>query len=817
MLQEESNIYAEVILPLAVKTNYSYKVPDELKDNVIFGVRVEVPLRNKLYAGIVASVSDVAPDTTFKLRNIRSVLDEKAIIDTRQLKLWKWMAKYYCCTIGEVMNMVLPSGLKLNSETKLKVAEDYQVKIDQLPEKEFLLAEAIAIQKEISIETAREILQQKTVIPYIRALIDKRVIDVEEELISKYKVKYEDFVCITQEPTETFRQEAYEQCDRSEKQQRVLDSYFELYPEDAWIPKLMLNHIASTDSSVIKALIKKGIFKLEKREVTRLKEYNGDVTAAPPLSEDQKVAVSEINQLNKQVDHILLFGVTGSGKTRVYIEIIEQVLAEGKQVLYLLPEIALTTQLVRRLQKVFGDKISLYHSKLNNNARVELYHAAAEGKPIFMGARSSLFLPFKDLGLIIVDEEHDPSFKQNDPAPRYNARDTAIFLSRIYNAKVILGSATPSLESFVNAIEGKYGLVKMLKRHGKSTLPKIELVDLRKSYKAKEMQSHFSKELIDGIVTALSKKEQVLLFQNRRGYAHTLRCPNCEWHVECPNCDVSMTVHQYFHELRCHYCGSRSKLYDSCPECGNGKLTKLGFGTEKIEVELQRLMPSARIARLDFDTAKTKAAYDRILTDFDLHKVDILVGTQMITKGLDFDNISLVGVLLADKSLFFPDFRANERSIQLFTQVAGRAGRREKKGKVVLQTFTPDHPVITETINHDIKGFYDRELKERKDFLYPPFYRLINLTLKHKDPKVLNAGAKELAKLLKEKLGRRVLGPTPPGISRIRGLFIEQIMIKLEKDTKTIAQIKLILQHCIAYVKQHKSFKSIRTIIDVDP
>ena len=813
-----TEIFINVILPLAIPLETTYKVDALLASEIQVGIRVEVPLRRKLYAGLVHSILEESPNTEIAFKNVISVLDKSPIVDENQIKLWNWMANYYCCTIGEVMNMVLPSGLKLNSETLLHTTDNYLKHIDQLPDKEFLIAEAVSIQKELSIDKVQQIIQQKTVYPHIRSLIDKGIIKIEEELVSKYKVKTADFICFDDKlKTQEGFEAALDACVRSQKQMDVLMAMENMSSEEEWVNKKDLYEITGTNQSVINALKKKGFVKIETREISRLKSYRGDQIKPSPLTDDQVVAVKEIRDIFAERDHVLLYGVTGSGKTRIYIELIIEQINQGKQVLYLVPEIALTTQLIQRLQKVFGDEIGLYHSRMNNNDRVELYHEAKNGKAIFMGARSSLFLPYKDLGLIIIDEEHDPSYKQNDPAPRYNARDTAIYMSRQYKSKVLLGSATPALESYLNAMDGKFGLVKLLKRHGEAVLPQINVVDLRKSFEAGEVRANFSKELMDSITMALAKGEQILLFQNRRGYAPTLKCNKCGWHAECPNCDLSLTVHQYFQEIRCHYCSHREKLLHACPDCGNNKLSKLGFGTEKIEDELQSMIPSAKIARMDYDTTKTKANYERILSDFELKKIDILVGTQMITKGLDFENISLVGILNADKSLFFPDFRASERAFQLFTQVAGRAGRRKKQGTVILQTFSPEHDVITETVTHNILKFYKRELHERQAFLYPPYFRLIHLTLKHKTPLTVRETAKNLAVLLKQKLGKRVLGPTQPGVARLRGMYIEQIIIKMEKNGPAIKKIKDLLQYCIGEIKKDKVMKSVRVIIDVDP
>ena len=816
---DKTNKYIDVILPLAVPKVYSYELPDELKNKIQFGIRVEVPLRNKLYSAIVIGSRNEIEGLQ-KARKIRSVIDKEPIITKEQYTLWSWMSLYYVCTIGEVMNVALPSGLKLNSETRLIARHDIEDRLENLSDKEYLLAEAIAIQNEISINQAQDILDQKTVYPLIKSLLDKDILYVKEELKERFKVKKADFISLsdTYKDHEQHLNHAFDLVARSEKQTKALLSYIQLSRKQSWVPKSEIYDLANVDQSVIKAIAKKGIFRIESREISRIGNELIEEKDLPPFNPYQEQAFKELKALLDQGSaHNLLFGVTGSGKTRIYIDLIRETLNQGKQVLYLLPEIALTTQIVDRLKGVFAGDIGVYHSKMNNNQRVELWNASLKGKKLILGARSSLFLPFKDLGLIIIDEEHDPSYKQSDPAPRYNARDTAMYLAKLYNAQVILGSATPSLETYLNAKNGKYGLVKLLERHGESVLPEIKVVDLREQYRKGLMHSLFSKGLKDAMQQALQQNEQVLIFQNRRGYSPALQCHICDFLPQCPNCDVSLTVHNYFEELRCHYCGYRHKLPQSCPQCGTEKLNKLGFGTEKIEDEIKKVFPSAKVGRLDYDTAKTKNAYEKILYNFKSQNIDILVGTQMITKGLDFDNISIVAVPAADKILYFPDFKANERAFQLFTQVSGRAGRRKKRGTVFLQTFNPLHPVIRETGDHDFKGFYIRELSERKKFLYPPFFRMIQITIKHKKADTAADAAHIMVSKLKAHLGNRVIGPSVPGINRLRGMYLQQITIKMEKDIRTNQRIKEYILKAKDQILDMDGKKTTRIIINVDP
>ena len=810
--------YIDVLLPIAIPKVYSYRVEEHLWPSIQFGRRVEVPLRNKLFSAIIIREIE-KPDSLIQLRSVRAVIDSEAIITEQQYTLWTWMAEYYMSTIGEVMNVALPTGLKLNSETRLISMQHIDEYMNELTDKEYMVAEAVSIQNELTINQVQDILGQKTVYPIIKSLLDKEILYVKEELKEKFKAKTEDYICLTERYINKgdVLTEAFDKAKRSEKQTRALLSYVQLSRSEVWIAKKEIYKTADVDSGVINALIRKEIFQLEAKEVSRIGNERIDAKELPALNPYQVTAMEEIKEKQKTNDHILLFGVTGSGKTRIYIDLIKEVIASGKQVLYLLPEIALTTQIVDRLMSVFEGDIGVYHSKMSNNQRVELWNASLRGKQLIMGARSSLFLPFKNLGLIIIDEEHDPSYKQNDPAPRYNARDTAMYLAKLYKAKVLLGTATPSLSTYVNALNEKYGLVKLLERHGEAELPEIKIVDLKEQYKKGLMQSLFSKELKDSIQRALDNGEQALIFQNRRGYSPTLQCTLCDFNAQCPNCDVSLTVHNYFDQIRCHYCGHKQKLPKQCPACGNPDLNKLGFGTEKIEQEIKSVFPTAKVGRLDFDTAKTKNAYEEILHDFKSGETNILVGTQMITKGLDFENISIVGILVADKILFFPDYKANERAFQLFTQVAGRAGRRAKKGTVIIQTYNPDHPVINETKSYNYIEFYRRELQEREHFLYPPFFRMISITIKHKKPDVAEDTALLMAIKLKEKLNQRVIGPSVPGIARIRGFYQQQIIIKMERDMSIIKKIKQLILDTKAAILQMDGKKTVRIIIDVDP
>ena len=783
------------------------------------GMRVEVQFgRTKIYAALVIEVHNKAPEG-YKAKAILSVIDTAPITFPYQFKLWYWMADYYSCTIGEVMNAALPGGFKLASETTLLLSPVYDENYTGLKDKEFLIAEALHYQNELSIAEVRKILKQKNVGPLVNRLLAKKVIYIKESLKEKYKPK--KVVCVKlQEPYASVPdtvEEAFELLSRSSRQVEALMAYIQISRGQPVIRRSELVKAANVDTSVLKAMVKKGIFEFYDKEVSRLGSYDHELHDRHDLTDQQVGALKEIKESFETNKVSLLHGVTGSGKTRVYVELIQEAINRGEQVLYLLPEIALTTQIVSRLQKIFGDDIAVYHSRMSNNERVELWKQVLLGKKIVLGARSSLFLPFKNLHLIIVDEEHDTSYKQVDPAPRYNARDTAIYLAHLCEAKVLLGTATPSIESYFNAQQKKYGLIEMPERFGGIKMPEVVLVDLKEETKKKTMKSLFSSVLLDELKAALERKEQAILFQNRRGYAPTFLCGDCGWHSQCIQCDVGLTYHMFTSNLRCHYCGYQIPVPKSCPACGNKKLAQSGYGTEKVEDELKIYLPEAKVGRMDFDTARGKHSLARIINDFEEHRIDILVGTQMVTKGLDFDNVGIVGVLSADHILQFPDFRSNERGFQLITQVSGRAGRKHKQGKVLIQTFNTTHPILEEVFNNDFQSFFLREVEERHSFHYPPYYRLIDITLKHVKTDVLNEATKVLTKILKDNLGKRVLGPAVPGVSRVRGQYLLKLLIKMERNAKAIKTAKQLIDEASHYMQSQKGFSTVRVNVNVDP
>lgn len=812
-------MFADIILPLALpKRTYTYSIPDSALDLVQPGVRVEVQFgRSRLYSGLVERVHTQKPD--YVVKPIISVLDEVMVVTPKQLRLWDWMADYYCCTLGEVMQAALPGHLKLTSETKIVFTETYGDHFIDLDADEYLIAEALHIQKEITIEDARKILNKKTIFPVVQRLLNKGVLTLREELQEKFKARKVTAVRLTEyyrEDPERLR-EAFEKLDKWERQAEILMAFITLQKSRPMVRKRELMDKAGVSDSALKTLVKKEILEMYEREVSRISGYGEEVTVADNLTPQQEKAIAAIEMQFLEKNVVLLHGVTGSGKTRVYIEMMRKIIREGGQILYLLPEIALTTQIISRLQRIFGSEVAVYHSKINFNERVELWRSTAAGKPVLLTARSGLFLPFQNLRLIIVDEEHDPSFKQYDPAPRYNARDTAIYLANLYNAKVLLGTATPSVESYFNTQSGKYGLVEMPERFGGIQLPEVRTIDLREQRKTKQMQSLFSTPLMESLQTALDNGEQVILFQNRRGYAPALECEVCGWTAMCRDCDISLTFHKHTHKLRCHYCGYQQEPSTVCPACGSGKITFRGFGTEKIEDELKIFLPKARIARLDLDTAGSRANLIALLEDFEERRIDILVGTQMVTKGLDFDNVALVGVLGADQLTKFPDFRAGERAFQLLTQVAGRAGRKLKRGLVLIQAFNPEHPILIEVLNNDFAGFYRREIAERNEFKYPPFYRLIHLEVRHKEPKIVQEAANFLARQLRAKLGDRVLGPVLPNVPRIRGLFGQHILLKLEKNALLLSDTKALIRYSAELMLGKQGWGQVGLSIDVDP
>lgn len=812
-------MYVDLVLPLALpKPTYTYSVPEGLRAQVQVGLRVEAPLgKSKLYSGIILKIHDEKP--AYPTKDILSVLDTVTIVTELQLGLWVWLSEYYCCSLGEVMMAALPAHLRLNSETKLVFNPGYGDDFSELDSEAYLLAEALLLQQEFTLETVRKILNKKTVFPVVQQLLTKGVLFLREDLREKYKPMKQTAVRLgaALEENPDALKLVFEQLDRSERQLEMLMAYLHLSKTTPQVYKSALLEKAGVGESTLKTMIKKGIFALHQVEISRIAGYDAEMLEAGALSAAQQTAVTSIQTAFETKNTVLLQGVTGSGKTRVYLELIRTVVARGGQVLYLLPEIALTTQLTQRLQRILGDQIAVYHSKIGFQERVELWRSAFEGKPVLMGPRSALFLPFKNLELIIVDEEHDGSFKQQEPAPRYHARDTAVYLAHVYGAKVLLGTATPSLESYHNAQLGKYGYVRLDARFGGLSLPEMRLVDLKDQQKKRQMEGVFSHILLETMRETLARKEQIILFQNRRGYAPMLSCTICGWNAICKDCDVSLTFHKFSNQLRCHYCGYRMEPPVVCPACGSGKLQMLGFGTEKIEDELKLHFPDARLARMDLDTAGTRSSLSKLLRALEGRELDILVGTQMVTKGFDFEHVGMVGVVGADQLVGFPDFRAGERAFQVLTQVAGRSGRKHKQGLVLIQAYNPAHPVLQEVLRGDFEGFAARELAERQAFFYPPFSRLIALQVRHKDAQTAAAAAAYLGKILRERFGKGLLGPVMPQITRVRTYYRQDLMLKLEKSGPVLQGAKRFLTEQIQLLLSQPGFALVHVVLDVDP
>ena len=806
-------MYIDVVIPLAVYSTYTYKVPRELEDDLQFGVRVEVPFgKKKLYAGLVIEIHKTPP--SYATREVISVLDEESIITRPQLEFWQWIARYYFCGLGEVMHAAVPSRLKLNSETIILPGPMLDEKIFDLDDRSYMIAEAVQIQKELTIDKIRSILEIKTVYPLIKRLLEEEVIEVKEELQGGFKAKKLVAIRLTRDSSDAqVRQEMFDLVARSDHQTRALLTIFQLQRDMKVITQEHLVRVAEVSHQVLVALEKKGVIERFETTVSRLGSYDEALDTEQPLSDQQEVAVKAIHAGREQQKPVLLHGVTGSGKTRVYVELIREVLAQGRQVLYLLPEIALTTQIVGRLKRIFGDQLLVYHSRINEHKRVEVWRKVLGTPKVVLGARSSILLPFADLGLVIVDEEHDGSYKQTEPNPRYQGRDAAIYLSGRHEALCILGTGTPSLESYYNARQGKYQLVEMPERFGQMPLPEVVLVDMKRQ----GANNHFSKILLDEMEEVHKKGFQTILFRNRRGFAPVMTCSNCGWTALCTNCDTSLTYHQYRNEMQCHLCGYTEKTALVCPACGNHELVLKGFGTELLEDELKIRWPEMKIGRLDLDTARGKKNLEKILEKFESRNLDILIGTQMVTKGLDFDHVSLVGIISADHLLHYPDFRATERAFQLMEQVSGRAGRKHHKGRVVIQAYQISHPVIRDVLDHDYQRFFAREIQERKTFGFPPFSRMIEITVRHTDAKKSDAAARFLYKYLADRLGDRVKGPIVPSIPRVRNRYIQHIVLKLEKKAKLIRDAKCWIKESVDYLKKQKGLTTIRVSVNVDP
>ncbi len=804
--------YIDVILPLPVKGTFTYCIDS---DELLVGQRVVVQFgARKLYTAIIKNIHDKKP-LDYEVKPLIAILDEGPIVNLIQLKFWDWIADYYMCNLGDVMNAALPASFKLASESKVIIHYDFDGDIDHLSSNEQILLNALSNQEELSINDISKILSVKNIFSFINDLIRKEIIQIKEDLYDKYKEKQIRVVKFISFP---------KNIKLTKKQDAFISAYLKLnkeYENKTWTVSDLLKEI-NFSRSILNALVLKDIFTIDIHSVSRLQKSNQKLLQTQKLSDFQNKALNEIKDCFQKKDVCLLHGVTSSGKTELYIKLIKEQLDRGKQVLYLLPEIALTTQIIKRLQKYFGNQVGITHSHLNNSERVEIWNAvkhtnASQVKyPIMLGARSSLFLPFDNLGLIIVDEEHDSSFKQHQLAPRYHARDAAIYLGSLHQAKVLLGSATPSIESYYNTNTEKYGLVEMHSRFENIALPKIKTIDIRKAHLKKKMLYQFAPKMLDAITETLENRKQVILFQNRRGYSPVLSCEYCAYTPECVQCDVSLTYHKWNNQLKCHYCGYTQQIPKICPSCSAQDLSDKGFGTEQIEESLRILFPNKVSARMDYDTTRGKNAYQKIISDFENGNIDILVGTQMITKGLDFDNVAMVGILNADSMLNFPDFRSYERAFQLMMQVAGRAGRKGKQGQVLIQTYDERHEILKMLKTNDYKTFIKKQINERQLFNYPPYNRLIGIALKHKNKRKLDAAAHHLATMLRNSFGNRVLGPEYPVISRIRNLYHKNLLLKIEKE-QSIIKAKMILDNIIERIQNHSEFSSIRFILDVDP
>ncbi|QQL50620.1 replication restart helicase PriA [Mucilaginibacter ginkgonis] len=814
-------LFVEVILPLAIAKNYTYRVPFDMNDAVAIGKRAVVQFgKSKMYTAIIVAITEQAPEK-YEAKYLMDLLDDRPVVTAAQLSFWNWMADYYLCHPGDVMNAALPSALKLASETKIILNKEHGVDRATLHDKEFLIVDALELQPELTVSDIAKLLGQKTVMPILKLMFEKNIISISESVNERYKPRRKTFIKLNSAYQDQERlKELFEILEkRAPKQADVVLAYIHMSRNGARVAKNELAEASGAGTAIIKALIDKEILIAEEVNVSRLLEESGEepeLTAT--LSEEQEAVLASVRNQFNQKEVVLLHGITSSGKTQLYIKLIEEAVAAGKQVLYLLPEIALTTHVIERLRRYFGEAIGVYHSRFNDQERVEVWQNVLNGSyRIVLGARSSVFLPFENLGLIVVDEEHETSYKQFDPAPRYNARDAAIYLGNVYGAKVLLGSATPSIESYYNAKTGKYGFAELKFRYGGVELPQIEVVSIAEETKSKTIQSHFTSVLMEDMQQALSKKEQVILFQNRRGYAPVMLCRTCAHTPKCVNCDVSLTYHKSSGMLHCHYCGYKEDSPSICPACGSAHLEYKGFGTEKVEDELSILLPEARIMRMDMDTTRAKNSFQNILNELEEKRIDILVGTQMVAKGLDFADVTVIGIISADSLLKYPDFRANERSFQMLAQVSGRAGRRGKQGKVVIQTYDPGHRVILQVIENDYADLYNNEISERKAFKYPPFYRMIQFDVKHKDPEKLFHQAEYLALELRKQFGDRVIGPEYPLVSRIRNYYIKTIMLKFERDSISLSKAKDAIRSMILQFQTTKLSKGCIVQPDVDP
>ncbi len=818
------NKYADIILPVPLPKLFTYEITKDLISSVKPGKRVIVSFgKRKILSGIVYKTHNNKPEA-YSIKPILSVLDNLPVVLEKQLKLWTWIANYYQCTLGEVYKAAMPAGLKLESETRIYINPDFNDVIS-LPPKALEIIDHLKTKKYCTINEINKITGLKSSHHLIDPLIEAEVVLINEKLKSAWQPKTELFLTLhSDRRSEEALHETFDSLNRAPKQLELLMRFLQMsegikpaLKGKAVLRKKLLGE-STNASAIISELLKKDILVQKKIKVEEYQYSDTKKEEQKKLTPEQNVALEKIKDGFKNNKPVLLHGVTSSGKTELYIQLIQETIKVGKQALYLLPEIALTTQITNRLKSSFGDKVGVYHSKFNDNERIEVWNNLLQEKSykIILGVRSSIFLPFKNLGLIIVDEEHEHSFKQFDPAPRYHARDVALVLGRDHKAKVLLGTATPSIESYYNSQEEKYFLVELNTRYEGLQLPEIIVVNTREAKRKKMMQSHFSPQLINLINEALENKEQVILFQNRRGFAPYLECSVCGWIPKCKHCDVSLTYHKHTNQLICHYCGFSAERPLTCLACGNSSLNYRGFGTQKVEEEIKEIFPKAAIARMDYDTTRSRKGYEKIISGFEQGKYDILIGTQMVTKGLDFDRVSLVGILNADNMLNHPDFRAYEKSFQMMAQVSGRAGRKYKRGTVIIQTSDPENPIINFVCQNDYSAFYKSQIKERIEYKYPPYHRLIYITLRHKNENTTKQAAKQLSNLLKNIFGNRVLGPQVPPITKIQDMHLQRIILKIERE-KSSTKAKQLILNCINKINARDQWRYVQSVIDVDP
>ncbi len=811
--------YINVILPIPLAKLFTYSITKAEATFLQPGIRVAVPFgKSKIYTALVHTIHTNAP-VAYAAKSIAYIVDKNPIVTAQQLEFWQWVASYYMCSLGEVMRAALPSTFLLESETIIYKNEAISIPTNTLSNNAYLIYEALQ-ENSLKLKDIEAIITKKNGFPFLKELRQKNAILIEEELYEKYKPKEISYIKIAEKYTETSAFKALlNDLQRAPKQRKVVLTYFQLAGATKKpITKKKLILESGVSASVLQALLKKEVFEVYTQTAQRLNYKSSKTEASKTLNTPQNNALQNLNKALQTKDVALLHGVTSSGKTEIYVKIIENTLAEGKQVLYLVPEIALTTQLVSRLQLYFGAKVVVFHSKYSLNERTEVYLKLLEQNTtatIILGARSALFLPFTNLGLVIIDEEHEQSYKQINPAPRYHARDAAIVLANYFKAKTILGSATPSIESYYNATQGKYGLVTLNKRFNTVKMPSIQLINLQEKHKKKQMHKHFSTTLLQKIEDTLTSGMQVILFQNRRGFAPIVSCTTCGHATHCPNCDVTLNYHQQKKQLRCHYCGYSTVWQSSCEACGSFTLDTKGFGTEQIEKEIKALFPKYKVARMDLDTTRGKFAYEKIITAFEAQEIDILVGTQMLTKGLDFRNIKLVGVIQADTMLNFPDFRANERSFQLLLQVAGRAGRTDTQGEVLIQAFNTKHKILQQVVNYDYTSMYNHEIIERKEYKYPPYFKLIKLTVKHRNLEKVDTAALWLFTALHKTFTTNVIGPAFPSVARVRNFYLKDIIVKIPPNQSLVKTKKIILKIEQSF-QAIAQFKGVRLVLVVD-